>query len=118
MKKVIEMLVSVIAMLAPQLKSKESKEGSKEIKEAIIGVNEVSLFLVSKLKDGAQFQDGVDFYNKLTQDNNFKSVVQAAYEGYEKIPAEAKDIDAGEGLEIVSIQLNYLPKYVNAFSKQ
>ena len=56
--------------------------------------------------------------NILTTDEEFKKVVSAAYEGYGKIPAEVKDIDAGEGLELIALQTEYIPKFINAFKKE
>jgi len=117
MNKVIQMILGVISMIAPQLKKEDSTEGIKETKEMLIGVNEVSLSLCEKLKDGIQFQDGVEFYNELTKDEEFKAKVIAAYDGRQKIPAEVKDVDTGEGLELVAVQLEYMPKYVETFKK-
>lgn len=118
MEKTIQVLMSIVTLLAPQLKKVDSKEGIKETQEALIGVNEVSLFLAEKLKDGAQFSDATDFYSKLTTDEAFKKVVSDAYTGYEKIPGEVKDVDPGEALELVGVQASYIPKLINAFKKE
>lgn len=118
MEKIIQMIISVAGLLIPQLKKVDSKEGIKETKEALVGINEVSLFLAEKLKDGVQFTDATDFYAKLTKDEAFKKVVGDAYENYEKIPAEVKDIDAGEGLELAVVQVEYVPKFIAALKKE
>ena len=117
MQKIMLLLQSVLSMIAPQLKSQESKYGIKETKEALIGVNEVSLELAKKFKDGVQVTDFTEFYSKLTSDADFKAKVQAAYEGYKAIPDEVKDIDGGEGLELAVVQLDYTPKFLDVFSK-
>lgn len=118
LEKILTLLSGIIAMLIPQLKSEESKEGIKESCEMLKGVNEVSLFLCQRLKDGVQLEDATEFYKKLTADEEFKKVVGDAYEGYQKIPAEIKDVDAGEGLELAQVQLDYVPKYVETFKKE
>jgi hypothetical protein len=118
MTKIIIMLQSVLAMIAPSLKKADSKEGVQETKEAVIGLNEVSLELAKQFKDGVQVTDFTALYAKITSDEAFKAKVLAAYEGYQKIPAEVKDIDAGEGLEIASVQLEYLPKFLDAFQSE
>jgi hypothetical protein len=117
MQKIILLLQSVLSMVAPQLKSQESKHGIKETKEALIGVNEVSLELAKKFKDGVQVSDFTEFYSKLTSDADFKAKVHAAYDNYKAIPDEVKDIDGGEGLELAVVQLDYTPKFLDVFAK-
>lgn len=111
------LLSSVLSMVSPQLKKADSKEGIKETKEALIGVNEVSLHLATKLKDGVQFTDFTEFYAEITTDADFKAKVQAAYDNYKAIPAEIKDVDAGEGIELAVVQLDYVPKLISALAK-
>lgn len=118
MKNFFQLFQAGASFFAPQLKSEDSKEGIKETKEALIGVNEVSLFMCEKLQDGVQFSDATDFYSKLTSDEAFKAKVKEAYEGYDKIPSEVKDVDAGEGLELASVQVGYVEKFLACFKKQ
>lgn len=117
MQKIFVLLTSVFSMVAPQLKSKDSKYGIKETKEALIGVNEVSLELATRFKDGVQVADFTEFYSKLTSDEAFKEKVKAAYDNYQAIPDEVKDVDAGEGIELAVVQLDYTPKFIAIFSK-
>lgn len=118
MEKIFLLVQSMLAMAAAQFKSKDSKEGIKETKEALIGVNEVALFMAEKLKDGVQVSDATDFYSKLTSDEAFKSKVKAAYDNYQAIPKEIQDVDAGEGMELAACQLDYAPKILAALSKK
>lgn len=118
MNKVFLLAQSVIAMIAPQLKKDDSVHGIKETKEALIGVNEVSLCLAEKFKDGIQFTDFTEFYAKVTTDADFKGKIEAAYENYKAIPEEIKDVDAGEACELLAVQLDYTPKFLDVFSKQ
>lgn len=117
MQKIFTLLASVLTMIAPTLKKAGSQLGIKETKEALIGVNEVSLCLAEKFKDGVQVTDFTEFYAKVTSDADFKAKVQAAYDNYKAIPEEMKDVDAGEGIELAVVQLDYAPKFLAVFSK-
>jgi len=88
--------------------------GVKETKEAIIGVNELSLFLCQRLKDGVQVGDAVALWAKLTSDAEFMSKIQAAYDGAALIPAEMKNATFTQDAELIGIQLSYLPKFIEA----
>lgn len=116
-EKVMLLLVGVLTMIIPQLKKADSVVGVKETSEALRGVNEISLFLVQRFKDGLGFDDATAMWEKLKDDEAFKLKVKQGYEGYKLIPAEFKDLDAGEGLELASVQLEYVPKFVNEFKK-
>lgn len=86
--------------------------GIKETKEALVGANEVGLFVVGRVKDGVGLEDGVAFYEKLVSDPEFKAKVVAAYDGYQAIPEEVKDISVAEVAELGALQLAYIPKFV------
>ena len=89
----------------------------KETKEMLVGVNELSVYLICKFMDGVQFSDFSEMYAKLIADPEFKKIMLDAYEGVEAIPAEMKDIDVGEVIELTSLQLSYIPKIINAIKK-
>ena len=93
------------------------EHGVKEFKELLEGCNELALYLVERLKDGVGADDLTDLMSKLMVDGEFKGKMEAAYEGLDKLGDEVKDIDLGEGVELAMVQLNYLPKYVEAFKK-
>lgn len=118
LKKVFGLLVQVISFLAPSLKSDESVVGVKETKEMIVGINEVGLVLMGGFKDGVQFSDFASFWSTYQNDANFKLVLQAAWDNYQAIPAEIKDIDVGEGLELAAVQLEYVPKMLDILKKE
>lgn len=88
--------------------------GTKETTEALVGLNEVALVLVQQFKDGVQLTDFTAFYGKLMTDETFKAKVQAAYEGYNKIPDEVTDLDTVEAVGLMVTQLGYVPKFVAA----
>ena len=61
-----------------------------------------------------QFTDALAFYQALVSDPTFKSAIVKAYDGYNLIPEEIKDIDVGEVAELVVVQVGYLPKIIGA----
>jgi hypothetical protein len=93
------------------------KVGIKETKEAVVALNEISLFVASRLKDGVGLDDATALFAKVTGDEEFQKLVAAAYENYKAIPAEVKDVDVLEGVELGMLQLGYLPKFVEALKK-
>ena len=92
--------------------------GVKEIKEALIGINEVAIFLASRLKDGIGADDAVALVGKLQGDADFLSKLSEAAGGISAVVSEAKDISLAEGMELVYVQLSYIPKLVEALRKE
>ena len=90
-------------------------QGIKETKEMLVGVNEVSIFLISLFKDGLDLEDFSDIWNKLTCDEDFKKKIENAYEGCTKIPAEIKDLSVEEGMELLKIQADLVTKIADLF---
>ena len=86
--------------------------GIKETKEALIGVNEIALHVARRFKDGVQFTDFVGFYNDFTSDVDFKAKLEAAWSGYQAIPEEVKDFSLGEMIELVTVEIDYVPKII------
>ena len=117
MEKMFLAVKEVLKVLVPILKKEDSKVGVKETKEALDGFNEVALVLADILKDGVQYSDALAFYNEVLKNDKLKEKVMKAYDGYKAIPGEIKDADKGEALELIECQLNYIPKYLEAFKK-
>jgi hypothetical protein len=88
--------------------------GIKETKEALVGVNELSLVLISRLKDGLQPADVVALLAKLQGDEEFKNKLVAAAQGIKELPAEIKDLQLIEAVDLLMTQLDYLPKIAEA----
>ena len=117
MNKVIQVILTIITMVAPQLKKEDSKVGIKETAEAITGFNEIGIVCAEKFKDGVQFTDFTSMYSELKDDEDFKAKLEAAWDKHQQIPAEMADIDTGEALELVAVQVEYVPKYIDALKK-
>jgi hypothetical protein len=93
------------------------KAGIQETKDAMIAINEVGLTMVQLFADGAQFQDVMQIWKKLSEDETFKAQLAAAYEGWSSISGEISDLDVNEALELVTVQLAYIPKFVDVIKK-
>lgn len=118
MQKIINMLLSVLAILAPGLKKEGSVLNVDGAKATLKAVNELSIMLINQFKDGVQVNDFVEMWNKFSTDEAFKAKMEAAWNQYKSIPAELKDIDAGEALELAAVQIEYIPAIVEAFKKE
>lgn len=88
--------------------------GIKELKEVVVAANEISLFIITRLKDGVGIDDALAAYQKLTQDAEFKKLITDAHDGLSTVGGEIKDIDLAEGLELLMLQAGYVPRYVEA----
>lgn len=91
--------------------------GIEELKAVQIAANELSIFLINQLKDGIQLTDAVAVFEKIVSDADFKAKILAAAEGISKVPAEIKDLTLPEAAELITIQISYVPKLVEAFKK-
>ena len=92
--------------------------GIKETKEALIASNEIAVFCAKRFKDGVQFEDFTAFYKAFTEDEEFKAKLQDGWENGKQIPAEVKDIDLQEGIELTMVQIQYVPKFIEALKKE
>ena len=117
MEKMILMIQNVLAMIAPSFKDAQSKVGVVETDEAVVAVNEISLLLVRRFKDGVDMGDFLAMWDKLQNDTEFKAKVAEGFDKYDKIPAEISDIDGGEGIELINRQISYLPSFLAEFKK-
>lgn len=97
----------------------DAKLGIKETKEALVGVNELSIALIGTLKDGFQpVKDVTELYAKLAADPVVSAKLMDAYANIGAVPAEVKDLDVAEGMELAGVQLAYVPKLIEAFKKE
>jgi hypothetical protein len=83
-------------------------EQMKETKEAIIALAVLGKFVADRVKDGVQLEDAMALGQALLIDGEFKTLVQAGYQGMDKIDEEFKDFNLAKGLELVQV----IPKLV------
>jgi hypothetical protein len=93
------------------------KLGIKETREALAGVNEFAVALCHIFGDGFQWSDVGEIFEKIMNDEVLKNALVEAVKGIQSVPAEIKDIDLQEGLDLAAMQLAYVPRYVKAFQK-
>lgn len=86
-----------------------------DVKEAIVAINELSLFMIGQFKDGVQAGDFLAFWSKLQADEKFKQILKDGFDGYKNIGSQLQDADVYEGMELAKIQLDYIPKILEAF---
>lgn len=88
--------------------------GIKETKEFVVGVNEVGVEICKVAKDGLQVSDAASLYIAIQSSPELQAKLVAAFQGAQAIPAEVKDLDLVEGVELVTVQVSYVPKYIDA----
>lgn len=91
-------------------------EGNKELKEALVGFIALASEIAKVSKDGVQVADAAVLFAKL-QEPLVMEKLKLAYEGIEKVPSEAKDLDVGEVLELVGAVIPEILKLVEAIKK-
>lgn len=74
----------------------EEKLGVKELKEALIAAAALAVKLIKLSKDGLDLKDVA----ALMADQELQGFLGAAIDGASKIPAEAKDLDLLDGVEL------------------
>lgn len=80
----------------------EEKLGIKETKEALHGILVLGAFVASRAKDGLKADDGLALVQKLmSDDEEFKKALSDAVDGIGQVPAEVKDLDVQEGLDLI-----------------
>lgn len=89
----------------------------KELKEAMVGMNELVIFLMMRFKDGMGMDDISAIWAKFRDDEDFKAKMMAAYDGWQAIPGEIKDIDMMETFDLVKTQIDFVPKIMEAMRK-
>lgn len=104
--------------MTTQMNEVVKKHGIMETKEMLIGIMETAMFLLKRFKDGADTKDFMAIWDKLKNDEEYKKVMSMAYEGYNKIPAEAGDIDVYEATELITCLLMYIPKMMEALKTE
>jgi len=92
-------------------------KGIKETREMLQAFNELVIFFVGRFKDGVQFEDFTAFYSDIISNPETKDMMLLAFDRYDQIPAEIKDIDVYEACTLLSDQIAYIPRIVDALKK-
>ena len=114
LNKILGLIKNVLDMVAPQLKKETSTVGTKESREAVAGVMELSVCMAERLKDGIGLDDLSALWAKWQTDPILQGKLKAAVDGVGAVQAEAEDMDAGEAVELVADVVDYVPKFLDA----
>ena len=87
----------------------------KNTKEVVVAANELTVELIKLLKDGAQMTDAIQLVTDLM--GPLKDKVMAAASDVSDVADEIKDLDAMEVVELVNVQVSYIPAIVAALKK-
>lgn len=91
----------------------EEKIGIKETKELFEAVGVLVEVLIERLKDGFAVEDLASILSKVA----FDQKVREGLKDLKKLPAEMKDLDLDEGIELAMILVAKVPKYIEAAKK-
>jgi hypothetical protein len=90
----------------------------KDLNELVIGLLELSLQVVEVAKkDGFNTMALVDLYQHIWKDEDVKAKVMAAIDGYKNVPANLKEVDFNEGIQLAALLVSYAPKFVAALKQ-
>jgi hypothetical protein len=93
------------------------KIGIQNTKEALLASMLVLRLIAEEVKDGFQAQDLVTVVQRISANEEKKALLEAALKDMTKIPAEIKDLDLGEGIELAGVLIAELPKLIAAIQK-
>jgi hypothetical protein len=88
-----------------------------ETKEALVGLLAITELLASEFKDGVQAADVADIILKITANDDLKKKLLDAYNGIDKVPAEVKDMDIAEAVELLTFATPKILDVIKAIKK-
>lgn len=89
----------------------------KETKEVLVALNKLVVKLAPIVIDGLTVSDVVAAFNAINNDPVAKAEFEAALADIKAVPAEIKDVNLVEGLELAMLQMQALPALIAAFKK-
>ena len=92
-------------------------KGIKETQEMLDALNEITIFLMRRFRDGVQFEDFTAFYAEIISDPDMKDLMLKAFDGYEQIPGEVDDIDVSEACALSCQQIGFIPRIIGSLKK-
>jgi hypothetical protein len=94
-----------------------SQVGVKETKDALVGVLAVAAVVAERVKDGVGADDVVVLVQKLMADEELKAKLAEAQKDAALIPAELKDLQAAEVVELIAAALPSVMAVIAALKK-
>lgn len=96
----------------------KAKVGVEDISEIVVASMEITLHLMKYFKDGFQTADVLQLISDLQTDTEYREKLLKAYDGYSKVPEQARDFDALEVTKLITDVLTYVPKMIEIFKKK
>ena len=93
------------------------KLGIKETKEVLDGLNVVAEEIISVAKDGIQIKDAAQIVEDLILKPEFKAKLVAMVDNIKAVPAELKDLDLSEGVQLVQFEYDGVKRIIEALKK-
>lgn len=93
------------------------KVGIKETKELLIAINMLAVELIKLVKDGIQASDAAVLVAIISSNEPVKNALFAAFSNISAVPAEVKDLDVAEIVELVGAEVGLLPAILEAMKK-
>ena len=93
------------------------KVGIKETKEVLEGINTIAEEIISVAKDGIQIKDAAQIVEDLITKPEFKQKLVNMVEGINKVPAELKDLDLMEGVDLIKFEYDGVKRVLEALKK-
>lgn len=81
----------------------------KETKELLIALVKLGKMAAKQLGDGVDLSDAVALAKALA-DEEFRSAITDGFAGLQSVPAELKDVDAGEAISLIGVLYAELQK--------
>lgn len=85
-----------------------AEKGIKEIKEVLEGVFALYDFMKKEAEDGLDWTDAGSLIVKIVDDEEFRTKLVDAFQGYEELGGEISDLSFKEGIELVELVLDKL----------
>lgn len=90
----------------------------KEVQDILIGINEISLVLIERLKDGFQIDDVPAVWEKFHLDTDFHQKISNAVTSVLNLSTDLKTLTLEDKVNLVNLQLSYLPKIISGFKQE
>lgn len=94
------------------------EHGVKETKELLTGVFAVVKVISVELKNGFQISDLIAGFNAIQNDPIKKAQLEVALKDIKEVPAEVKDVNLAEGIELAMHVISEVPSLIEAFKKE
>lgn len=89
----------------------------KEVKDILVGVNEISLMFIERFKDGFQLGDIPAVWEKFHTDTEFHEKIFTAISSINNVKSDLETITLVDKVDLVNLQLSYIPKIIASFKQ-